>query len=283
MENIKYSLGAGKASCIYTMVGNHDTADKSMKTHSLHWLEGMGINVIDEPWHYGFNGLPRQFSFLPYTEDIEVLKQFFKDTEKKEGGTICFMHQGVAGVPMGSGFVPNEMFTLDMVPDGIEHIFTGHYHQHNTWSDRVTVIGSAMQLNWADKGDKRGFLVFDTDYPSDFEFIETVAPKFVSFNMDGRGSADYTYQEKIGKPGLFDNNFVRVFNYHSQFTEDIREGLMVEAGARSVEFVVEKVATSRLRPANANTGYDIPKLVVEYEQQQGVTEARSKIGKELMK
>ena len=47
---------------MYVLVGNHDTADKSMKVHSLHWVEALGINCVDTPWHNSFNGLPRDLT-----------------------------------------------------------------------------------------------------------------------------------------------------------------------------------------------------------------------------
>ena len=249
------------------IVGNHDTAQKDKKVHAMHWLAAYG-NVTntfrhdDHNYHWDYPG----FSYLSYTENVNDITEFFK-----KANPVCFMHQGIAGVPMGSGFLPNEMFTLDMIPDQVEHVFTGHYHQHNTWSDCATIIGSTMQLNWADEGDKRGFLVFDTDEAmADFEFIETVAPKFITIDF----TADQGYTPT--------DNFVRVINCPSSTQGDYRQMLM-DMEARSVDFVVDKVPTNRLRPVNASIGYDIPKLVTEYEQQQGVTEACSIVGKELMK
>jgi DNA repair exonuclease SbcCD nuclease subunit len=265
---------------MFALVGNHDTSDKTMKVHSMHWLKALDIEVVDKPTHDAYG-----MSYLPYTEDSDAIRRFFGSS-----GDICFLHQGMDGVAMGSGFVPNSTFTLDMVPDHVRHVFTGHYHKHLKVDPRVTVIGSALQINWADKaerGDKRGFLVFDTEEdPGSFEFIETVAPKFVIFNMSGRGSADYIYQERLGKTGLFRDNFVRVINYNSTYTFEIREGLL-DAGARSVEFVAPDDEIERLKKLHplggmANDAFNIPAAVEEYEKQKDVTEDRSKIGKEIM-
>jgi DNA repair exonuclease SbcCD nuclease subunit len=253
------------------IVGNHDTADKSMKVHALHWIESFAqIKVVDTMTHDAL------FSYLPYTEDKAVIEKFFQDAN-----STCFMHQGIAGVPMGSGFLINEAFSLDMVPDYVDQVFTGHYHKHSNPSDKVTVIGSTLQLTWADKGDKRGFLIYDTE-TGEIEHIESVAPKFVTFNMAGRGSADYIYQERLGKTGLFRDNFVRVHNYNSTYTDEIREGLL-DAGARSVEFFTEKTDAQTLEPIVTCEGYHLPDLVKAYEEQKNVTPECSKVGKELMK
>jgi DNA repair exonuclease SbcCD nuclease subunit len=266
----------------YAIVGNHDTAVRSLNTHSMHWLESLRINVIDKPSHNGFNGLPRKLSFLPYTEDVDVIKQFFADAIKKNdgayagqaGGTVCFMHAGIDGVPMKSGFVPGSAFNTDMIPEGVQHVFSGHYHPHMKVTDKATVVGSPLQLNWADKGDHRGFIVYDT-VTGEQEFHEIDAPRFITLNMDGRGSCDYSFNDNLK------NHFIRVENYNYTYQEKIRAGIM-EAGARSVEFVVKYEQSDRLQPVSSD-GLLISELVKEYEEQKNVSPECSKIGQELMK
>ncbi len=266
----------------YAIVGNHDTSDKTLNTHAMHWLESLGVNVVDEPWHNGFNGLPRKLSLLPYTEDVDVITQFFADAVKKNddayagqaGGTVCFLHAGVDGVPMKSGFVPGSAFNTDMVPaEGIQHVFSGHYHPHRRVTGKVTVVGTPLQLNWADEGDERGFIVYDTGTDK-LEFHSLMAPKFVTMDFDeGRGYSDYDV--------MVHGNFVRVVNHDPTKQEEIRKEMM-GAGARSVEFVVKPEQVDRLQPVSSD-GLHLPDLVEEYEKQRQVTPERSKIGKELMK
>jgi DNA repair exonuclease SbcCD nuclease subunit len=258
----------------YVIVGNHDTAVRSMSTHSLHWLESLGVNVIDGPAHNSFNGLPRKLSLLPYTEDVDVIKEFFDDAVKKGGNPVCFMHAGIDGVPMKSGFVPGSAFNTDMIPEGVQHVFSGHYHPHMKVTDKATVVGTPLQLNWADTGDKRGFIVYDTDTDVQ-EFHEIDAPRFVTLNMEGRGSCDYSFNDNLK------NHFVRVENYNHAYQEEIRKGI-TGAGARSVEFVVKLEQVDRLQPVSSD-GLHIPDLIKEYEKQKNVSPECSKIGKELMK
>jgi DNA repair exonuclease SbcCD nuclease subunit len=176
---------------------------------------------------------------------------------------------------MKSGFVPGSEFSQDMIPWHVTHAFTGHYHPHRRVAENATVIGSCMQLNWADEGDERGFLVVDTNAPADFEFIPFVAPRFITYSMCGAGMADPANLTNI--PG----NFIRVKTYLPGDEAAIREQLM-GAGARSVEFVVEKEQGDRLRPVTSDE-LDIPAIIKEYEEQRGVTPERSKVGQELMK
>lgn len=249
---------------VTALVGNHDTADVTMKTHAMHWLNGIGVKVVDKPFH-DVCGL----SFLPYVGSTEEIAAFFE-----ESGRICFLHQGLAGVPMKSGFVPGSEFSEDMIPEWVVHAFTGHYHPHRRVSEISTVIGSAMQINWADEGDERGFLVVDTDAPADFEFIPTIHPRFITYDMNNaQRLAKYDYDS-------IDGNFIRVKNYYESNKEDIREEFK-GAGARSVEFVVEKEQGDRLRPVTSDE-LDIPAIIKEFEKQREVSPERSKIGQELM-
>jgi DNA repair exonuclease SbcCD nuclease subunit len=261
-----------KPSHAYALVGNHDTADKTMKVHALHWLEALGVNVIDMPWHNSFNGLPRNLSFLPYTEDVETIERFFeKATEKVD--TVCFMHAGIDGVPMKSGFVPGSAFNTDMIPDKVKQVFSGHYHPHMQVTEKATVVGSALQINWADEGDERGFLVYDTETDVQ-EFVKIDAPKFVT--MD--------YETLEGRPletAPVHGNFIRVINYDHTRQDYIREEL-TGAGARSVEFVVKMEEVDRLQPLS-NDELHIPDVIKEYEEQKNITPERRKVGEELRK
>jgi DNA repair exonuclease SbcCD nuclease subunit len=172
-----------------------------------------------------------------------------------------------------------------MIPEHVKHVYTGHYHQHNRLSNKATIIGSPMQLTRADAGDTRGFLVVDTG-TGECKQIETDAPVFMTLDMDGRGSCDYIYPERVGPDSPyyhrpFRGNFVRVTNYNATYTEDIRKGLMEEAGARSVEFIPVVAEKKRLEPLGKD-GFHLPSLVTEYEKQQEVTPERSQVGKEIM-
>lgn len=245
---------------MFLLVGNHDTSDKSMAVHAMHWLESFDqCTVIHKPTHHYL------FSALPYTEDKDVLTKFFRDA-----GQICFTHQGMAGVPIGSGFLINEIMTPGMIPSTVKHLFTGHYHKHTRVSDQVTVIGSTMQLTWADEGDKRGFIVYDTT-TGEIEHIESKAPKFVTIDTDAVGARGHN---------PFEGNFIRVVG--ATHNVDAIRTHITEAGARSVEFIQNKEEHTTLKPLTTCNGFHLPSLVAEYEQQKSVTPECSRIGKELM-
>lgn len=266
---------------IDVLVGNHDTSDKSMKVHDLHWMKafnfaaspGQGniFRIIDRPIH-NWKDAPTwedNFSFLPYTEDKAVIEKFFS-----ECGEVCFMHQGVSEVPMGSGFLIDEILTTDMIPSHVKHVFTGHYHQHNKVADNLTVVGSTMQHNWSDEGDPRGYVWYDTE-TGGIELRPLDAPMFETLHLNYTSARIDEHENVAG-------NFIRVTGHDTKNQEDIRKEL-TEAGALSVEFVQETVDVKRLGTPSTPDGFHLPSLVAEYEKQQEVDDERSKVGKEIMK
>ena len=246
------------------LVGNHDTDRKDKSVHSLHWLASTTSCVVDSSFHDKLSGL----SYLSYTESKDEVVDFFK-----HAGPICFLHQGIANVPMGSGFLINEILSADLVPDHVKYVYTGHYHKHTRVSDKITIIGSTLQLNWSDEGDSRGFLVIDTDTGT-FEHVETKAPRFVTINMNNHLRPNRNNEEPIM------GNFVRVTNAEKAFQEDIRQEF-TEAGARSVEFVPKEEVKVKMNPISHDI-FHLPTIVSEYEKAHNITEERSQVGKELM-
>ena len=260
------------------LVGNHDTATKDMSTHSLHWLNSIpGVRVIDKPTHNDLENHADPFSFLPYTEDADVLKKFFADANE-----FCFMHQGMVNVPMASGFVVNEIMNYEMIPDHVKHVFTGHYHPFRLVGEKATVIGSVMQHTWADMGYNRGFLIFDTDTGT-IRHISSHAPEFRTVNMGGCGSlGDPSHDALWIDRNMFRNDYIRVTSFDEAHIGNLRKEFL-DAGALSVEFVVQtKTYKSTVVKAISGKGLNVPELVREYEKEHSVSETRRKVGKELM-
>jgi len=208
-------------------------------------------------------------SFLSYTERKQDLEMFFKNSR-----SICFIHQGISGVPMGSGFLIDETFHLGMIPQHVDHVYAGHYHTHKRVSDKATVIGSPMQFTWADEGESKGVLIVDTS-TGQIEFIALESPRFVTYDMtNALREGRHTQETIIG-------NFVRVINYDETHKEDIRKEF-IDRGSRSVEFISKRVEAKPLKPLRTD-GFHLPTLVKQYENDQNVTEDRHNVGNDIMK
>jgi hypothetical protein len=192
------------------------------------------------------------------------------------------MHQGMVDVPMASGFVVNEIMNYEMIPDHVRHVFTGHYHPLKYVGAKATNVGSVMQHTWADMGDDRGFVVFDTEtLEIGHHAAQLHTPEFRVLDMQGCSS--------LGKggamsatAGIIKNNYIRVKNFEEGTIENLRKEILAE-GAASVEFLIKlKTYKSTVVKAISGKGLNVPELVREYEDEHSISQERREVGKELM-
>jgi DNA repair exonuclease SbcCD nuclease subunit len=223
--------------------GNHDQYDRQGKIHSLAFLPEEEISG-----HWVDEGL--EIHALPYTGDEEALKRFLGDVGDGNGG-MMMLHQGVQGVPLASGFVPDEKLTAEMIPDNVQ-AFTGHYHFCKQVSQNLTIIGNLTPLNWGDIDQNKGFLVYDDELSSADLILQKSAPSFITWNESIAKHSDLSNVE---------GNFVRYTDpVEAAAHSEIREALMKE-GALTVEFPEVKLeeGTDDLRTGDATTVQDVVK------------------------
>jgi DNA repair exonuclease SbcCD nuclease subunit len=206
---------------------------------------------------------------MGYTEDKSDLECFFEEA----GSGIAVIHQGVLGVELNAkGFtLQGEIFHPGMVPDRLKHVFCGHYHSHKRVTDKVTIPGSPMQLTWADKGEKRGWLdVTVTDGRVDIEHIESRAPKFIEI------PAQHVTNNSIILKSMKDH-FVRVVDAEPDQVDNIRAQMIDTASVeiRVKETTKEKVSTVKDFATTAE-------LFEEFVKVRELDPARVKVGKKLM-
>lgn len=250
----------------FIAVGNHDFATRNGKVHSIPWMEPV-------------SGYVGRYGIHHYTEDKKELEQFLKKAPKD---AVIFLHQGVRGVPVNGDFIlPNETLEPEMIPDHVQHVFTGHYHTHQQINHNLTIVGAPMQHTWADEGDQRGWLIYD-DETNTIERVYTnnlldgthIAPEFKSLNYTHPTAAPCGYSTGLAAQG----NFLRIKNFEGE-RDEFRRSLL-DAGARSVEFVF----TDDKGP---NTGFftvddlRIDPLITEYEKQKELDERGKEVGKQV--
>jgi DNA repair exonuclease SbcCD nuclease subunit len=200
------------------VVGNHDQKTKSGSIHSLSFLQEFGQVVSD----FSINW-PGEFSFMPYTEDKAELEHFFAECQNANT-KICFIHQGVSGVPVKTGVFLDEIFHQDMIPDNVKHVFAGHYHQHKRVSDKITIPGAPMQHTWGDSGNRCGWLdvTYEDDGEVEIKHIESNHPKFVMDPAEA-GEMDFVrdldlLMEEDGDIDLTSSNFEDLETLISEFS-----------------------------------------------------------------
>lgn len=247
------------------LVGNHDTADRTGMIHCMGWLSSFGP-VITEPQEFTLGG--HKFIGCGYTEDVVKLQRVLDMANDQ----VVFLHQGVSGVPMGSGRVLNEFLSADMIGNNVRHCFTGHYHKHNRVSDKLTIVGSLTQQSWADEGQTHGFLEYDLNTGHMIQH-ESVAPKFHTFK----------FGEILDKQ--IKGNFIRLKNWDKDKT-DVTFGKaqmrrwLADRGALSVEFIMDKEESEKTK-SNYPGQFAITPVLERYIKKNKVKGRRKKIGEEL--
>lgn len=214
---------------LYFLVGNHDMADRSGRIHGMDWLRDFG-RVVTKRETFDVEGEP--VHAMGYTEDAGAIHDFFHTAPE---GAICLLHQGVAGVPLGSGYVLDEILSPQLIPPRVRHVFTGHYHTHRKVNRQLTVVGSPLQHTWADADEERGWVTYQpyVGVHGHVEHHSSDAPKFLHFDAGG--------VERIPSDTLHPhlhpaNHYVRVRNFRGD-PEALRQQFL-GLGARCVEFEI---------------------------------------------
>lgn len=214
--------------------GNHDFATRSGNINSLSWLPDDVLG--GGGWYDG----DIQVCALPYTDNEDTLKRFLGEMEKMADGTIVMLHQGVAGVPLSSGFLMDEKLTPDMIPTNVV-AFTGHYHFFRRVTTNLTVVGNLTPLNWNDIDQQKGWVIYDDETRTVEQIKQTAAPEFRLAGRDHRECG---------------NSFVRVSEPISGGEqEEVRQGL-IKAGALTVEFTSAPEAEGT-KGAGARSGEEV--------------------------
>ena len=144
---------------------------------------------------------------IPYFADVTLLHDAIQKTSGQaselSGVNILLVHQTPS-------FISNTSIPADFDPhselfDPFDIVFCGHIHTHEVIG-KVVVVGSPLQNDQGDKGDKKGFLVYDTETKK-LERIFTNYPEF--------------YTKPAGEPDPDDfNYYVEVPTLLSEVTQD---------------------------------------------------------------
>lgn len=222
---------------IRAIPGNHDQFNRQGTVHGLQFLpesERIGHWVDEDQSVYS----------LPYTSTDDVLEKFLGDIGDGDGSMIL-LHQGVAHVPLSSGYVLDERLTPEMIPDNCK-AFTGHYHFFRQVSSNLTVVGNLTPLTWGDIDQNKGWLIYDRESGELEQKIQTKSPNFISWSP---GIVKHSDLENVV------GNFVRYTQaVHYSEQADIRASL-IKDGALAVEFPTQKV--ERKQDDNIRTGDEV--------------------------
>jgi len=249
-----------KRTKLYLLEGNHDMATADGKIHALKQFETLAT-VIDKPMTFEVAGTP--ILAHPYTKDVNALQEFLARAEES---SVALLHQGVAGANLGSSWVPDETFGLQMIPSQIEKVYCGHFHTPQA-IDKIYIPGSIAPHTRADRG-ARGYLIHNEDSVL-FQTLST--PQFIAHEFT---------------PKLFETDQTHVAGHFIRITDcphdiDVKalRDLFLDAGAESIEVVHNDISMQTPKGSDVKTGdFSIEPLLQEYEKIQ-MPARRQEIGK----
>lgn len=169
------------------------------------------------------------FGFVPWRAtpaevlvDLEALSH-----EPDASDMYVFMHVGLGNVlPAAEGLDPKVIEGF-----GFKKVFSGHYHHHKNFNDKVYSIGATAHHNWGDIGTRAGFLLVDGD---NVKVRDSNAPKFV--DISGMTDEDDIRLTAAG-------NYARVRGapMKDEQIEELRE-FLEDAGAKGISIEIPKLA-----------------------------------------
>jgi DNA repair exonuclease SbcCD nuclease subunit len=221
------------------LVGNHDIYNVSRDSLVETFLP-MG-EVIKKPTEKTVDG--KDFFFLPYTKS---------EKDIPPTGDFMFTHIPIADFTFDNAFHATEKhaFKRDTF-SGWKQVFTGHFHRHQEYKN-ICYMGSPFQLNLGERGQEKGFVVFDT-VKENYEFIKyTNAPQFVKLTEENIMNI---------KTIDFENKFVIL-----EFTKKVKnyaklKHVLFEKGAISVERRLIKAEKKETEVEEIKVTKDISKIV----------------------
>ncbi len=166
---------------LFVLRGNHDSYDVEGSKHSLKSFSDFA-NVIDSPELTTVDGIT--FAAIPYTKDMDRWKTFASMTSSKTD--FFLFHQGVSTGLVGAFniTIKAEVDIEDLPYKKADYCLGGHYHKHQFMLPNVAFIGSPLQHTFGERGEVKGFMVFEKDALSAWghKFIEIKGlPKFRQF------------------------------------------------------------------------------------------------------
>lgn len=222
---------------IVMIPGNHDlkgkeTSDLGNAFNAMSALKGVTIFTQPQGFVYG----DKKLAFVPWISKVETLKGIFTSIKPNIEYDLI-LHGGIdgtlAGMP-GHGLTPEWLQKL-----GFKRVFSGHYHHHKDFGNRVYSIGATTHQTFSDIGTLAGFCLV---YDDRVEFQGSHAPRFI--NVDEK--VDMT-----DLPIIVPGNYVRVRGLKLTDTEivDLRKEI-TKLGAAGVSIEVPRVVVSA-RPASS--------------------------------
>lgn len=166
----------------WILPGNHDIESKNSDPleASVYAFDAIDtMTVFAKPGIMEYSG--NTFYFMPYTGSKEVrnkhLAKFQRYAKKNKKGLNIFLYHGiVTGAALGGVKAKGGIPLRDLKP--FDFAFCGDVHIHQALGlGNVVYTGAPQQHNFGDEGQKRGYVLFDTE-TKEWTFKPLKSPKF---------------------------------------------------------------------------------------------------------
>lgn len=147
---------------LHIIPGNHDLAYKNTsKVSSLSILKTSEYVVVyEEPTLLDLDGMT--LAMVPWinSENYESTDKWLRTLPNPQNTTILG-HFEISGCKMYKNSVCDTGLEQSYFKD-FKHVLSGHFHHPSKYGN-IQYIGSAFHTTWQDYGDKRGYMVFDSE------------------------------------------------------------------------------------------------------------------------
>ena len=162
----------------FCILGNHDiySADNESIVETFTPIVERVITDLEV-----INVGGKEFTFLSYTKDASKIPV---------KGDVLLTHLAIADFEFDNAYHANETIALKSdLFKGFNQVFSGHFHKRQH-KNNIWFVGSPYQLNIGEKGQEKGFGIYDTD-TSDYKFFKYPnAPEFIIIKVEDFNKID---------------------------------------------------------------------------------------------
>lgn len=250
---------------VYILAGNHD-----LEGRNSNWL-GSAVSALESPSVKTISDEEQVVSvgsasvgLIPWQDDLSRLKVKIIGLKDEVDDLIIHapMNRVIKGIP-DTGLDPDWLATL-----GYRNIYSGHYHNHKCFHDRVFSIGALAHHTWSDVGSKAGFILVSDS--GEAAFRASHCPEFVEIDH-GMSESDMALTA--------DGNYVRVRLATSNLADvqEVRE-FLIEVGALGVNVIAEPARSTVSRAATSvKKGMTTAESVASYIDPTGTDASRAAV------
>lgn len=252
---------------IHLLVGNHDAYYKnSLEINAVRELLGWtGFNIYDSPQEIQIDS--KKFLMMPWIcSDNQEEALSLLDSSSAD---VCCGHFDISGFYMMKN-VMNRSGLASSIFDKFTRTFSGHYHIPGD-NNRIMYVGTPYELTWADYGDKKRIILYDTETDK-LQLLENTKNIFEKiFYEKGVDISDKDYYNKIIKiyvdqrdNGYEFDQFLKSVQEHNPRTINVIENVTTVEDETISEFIKKdtlEFLTEYIDEQESDTAYELKILM----------------------